>query len=104
MYAVIEAAGKQYKVAKGETLKVEKLALDTGAKVDFPALMIANGDQMHIGAPHVQGSKVHAEVVGHGRADKVKIIKFRRRKHFRKQMGHRQWFTEVKITDIALAK
>jgi large subunit ribosomal protein L21 len=103
MFAVIETGGKQYTVVKGETLKVEKLELATGAAVDFPVLMLANGDKVQVGAPHVKGGMVKAEVVGHGRGDKVKIIKFRRRKHFRKQMGHRQWFTEVKITDIALA-
>jgi len=102
MFAVIETGGKQYTVAKGEKLKIEKLELDTGAKVDFPVLMVTNGDQTQIGAPHVKGGKVMAEVIGHGRADKVEIIKFRRRKHFRKQQGHRQYFTEVKITDIAV--
>lgn len=103
MYAVIISGGKQYRVAPGETLKIEKLEAETGATLDFQALMIANGEQLHIGAPHVEGGKVTGEVIGHGRADKVKIIKFRRRKHYRKQQGHRQWFTEVKITNIGLA-
>lgn len=103
MYAVIVSGGKQHKVAPGETLKVEKLEAEIGSKVDFPVLMVANGEQLHIGAPIVENGKVVAEIVGHGRADKVKIIKFRRRKHFRKQQGHRQWFTEIKITDIGLA-
>ena len=103
MFAVIETGGKQYTVVKGDTLKIEKLELEAGAALDFPVLMLANGDNVQVGAPHVKGSKVTAEVVSHGRGDKVKILKFRRRKHYRKQMGHRQWFTEVKITDIALA-
>jgi len=104
MFAVIETGGKQYTVAKGETLKIEKLELETGATLDFPVLMLANGDKTQVGAPHVKGTLVKAEVISHGRGDKVKILKHRRRKHYRKQMGHRQWFTEVKITDIALAK
>lgn len=101
MYAVIVSGGKQYRVTEGQQLKVEKLAVEAGAVVDFPALMIGKGEQVQLGAPYVTGSKVSASVVGHGRGDKVKIIKFRRRKHHRKQMGHRQWYTEIKITNIA---
>lgn len=103
MYAVIMSGGKQYKVAKGETLKVEKLKADIGESVDFQVLMVANGGKVEVGTPYVAGAKVHASVVEHGRSDKVKILKMRRRKHYRKQMGHRQWFTEVKITDINIA-
>jgi len=101
MYAVIESGGKQHRVVEGETLRLEKLDVATGAAVDFDrVLLVANGDALQIGAPYVNGGKVTAEVVGHGRADKVRIVKFKRRKHSRKQMGHRQWFTEVKITGI----
>lgn len=101
MYAVIESGGKQHRVVEGEVLRLEKLEVATGESVDFDkVLMVANGDDIKIGAPYVDGGKVTAEVVKHGRGDKVMIIKFRRRKHHRKQQGHRQWFTEVKITGI----
>lgn len=102
MYAVIKTGGKQYKVAEGETLKVEKLDLDEGAGFDFDeVLMIIDGDKINVGKPTLEGSKVSATVVSHGRHKKVNIIKFRRRKHHRKQMGHRQYFTEVKIEKIS---
>ena len=102
MYAVIVTGGKQYKVAEGEFLKVEKLDAETGATIEFDkVLLVANGDDVKIGAPVVEGAKVTAEVVSHGRHDKVNIIKFRRRKHHMKRQGHRQWFTEVKITGIS---
>jgi|SRR5690606_11847539 large subunit ribosomal protein L21 len=102
MYAVIVSGGKQHRVVEGETLRLEKLEVGTGETFDFDkVLMIADGDNVKIGAPYVEGGKVSAEVVSHGRGDKVRIIKFRRRKHFRKQQGHRQWFTEVKITGIS---
>ncbi len=101
MYAIIKTGGKQYRVSEGETLKVEKLELATGEAVEFDALLVANGEDVKIGAPIVDGAKVTAEVVNHGRAKKVTIVKFHRRKHHRKQAGHRQWFTEVKITGIS---
>ena len=102
MYAVIESGGKQHRVEEGEVLRLEKLEVATGESLDFDkVLLVADGDNIHVGAPFVEGGKVSAEVVAHGRADKVKIVKFRRRKHSRKQMGHRQWFTEVKITGIS---
>jgi len=101
MYAVIEAGGKQHRVVEGETLSIEKIEVPTGEKIDFDkVLMVANGDTISVGAPYVSGSKVTAEVVAHGRGEKVSIIKFRRRKHYRRQAGHRQWFTEIKITSI----
>lgn len=103
MYAVITSGGKQYKVTQGETLKVEKLFAEVGDTVDFPVLMVAQADQVKVGAPYITGAKVNATVVEHGRADKVRILKVRRRKHHRKQMGHRQYFTAVKITDIQAA-
>ena len=102
MFAVIVSGGKQYRVQEGQTLKVEKLAAEAGANVDFDrVLLVSNGDDVKVGAPVVEGAKVSAEVVSHGRGDKVKIIKFRRRKHHMKRQGHRQWFTEVKITGIS---
>ena len=101
MYAVFQSGGKQHRVTEGQTIRLEKLDVETGSTVEFDqVLMIANGDDIKIGAPVVEGGKVTAEVVTHGRGEKVKIVKFRRRKHSRKQMGHRQWFTEVKITGI----
>ncbi|MDM3872400.1 50S ribosomal protein L21 [Porticoccus sp. W117] len=101
MYAVIASGGKQHRVQEGETLRLEKLEVATGESIDFDeVLMVADGENINIGAPVVDGAKVSAEVLAHGRGDKVSIIKFKRRKHHRKQMGHRQWFTEVKITGI----
>jgi len=101
MYAVIASGGKQHRVIEGETLKLEKIEVATGESLDFDqVLMVVDGDDVKIGAPVVEGAKVTAEVVSHGRADKVKIIKFRRRKHSMKRQGHRQWYTEVRITSI----
>ncbi len=101
MYAVIVSGGKQHRVKEGETLKLEKLEVETGGSVEFDrVLLVVNGDDVKVGAPVVEGAKVAAEVVAHGRGDKVTIIKFRRRKHHMKRQGHRQWFTEVKITGI----
>ncbi len=101
MYAVFVTGGKQYRVTEGQTLKVEKLPVDAGSDVEFDSvLMVANGDDIKVGAPYVAGGKVTATVKSQGRDDKVMIIKFRRRKHHRKQQGHRQHYTELKITGI----
>ncbi|RJQ45326.1 MAG: 50S ribosomal protein L21 [Gammaproteobacteria bacterium] len=101
MYAVIVTGGKQYRVAQGEKLRVEKLDAAEGATVEFDqVLMVGEGDSAKIGAPLVAGGKVTARVTAQGRGDKIKIIKFRRRKHHMKQMGHRQSYTEVEITGI----
>jgi len=101
MYAVIESGGKQHRVVEGETLKLEKIEVPTGDKVEFDqVLMVGAGEDVKIGTPLVKGGKVTAEVVSHGRHDKINIIKFNRRKHYRRQAGHRQWYTEVKITGI----
>ncbi|MBS0514630.1 MAG: 50S ribosomal protein L21 [Proteobacteria bacterium] len=102
MYAVIVTGGKQYRVAQGETLRVEKLEADVGAAVNFDqVLLLGSGEGVKVGAPTVSGASVAAKVVSHGRLDKVRIIKFRRRKHHMKQMGHRQHYTEVEITSIS---
>ncbi len=102
MYAVIVTGGKQYRVAQGETLRVEKLEADVGAAVTFDqVLLVGSGEGIKVGAPHVAGASVAAKVVKHGRLDKVRIIKFRRRKHHMKQQGHRQHFTEIEITGIS---
>ncbi|PAJ74889.1 50S ribosomal protein L21 [Pseudoalteromonas sp. NBT06-2] len=101
MYAVFQSGGKQHRVTEGQTIRLEKLDVETGASVEFDkVLLVANGEKIEIGAPFVSGGKVSAEIVSHGRGEKIKIVKFNRRKHSRKQMGHRQWFTEVKITSI----
>lgn len=104
MYAVIKTGGKQYKVAPGEQLKIESLKAEAGDKVSFDeVLLISDGDSLTVGAPIIKGGKVNAEVVANGRGDKIRIIKHRRRKHYHKEQGHRQNFTEVKITDIVAA-
>jgi large subunit ribosomal protein L21 len=101
MYAVIKTGGKQYKVAAGDKLKVEKLAGEVGSKVVLDKiLMLADGEAVTIGTPLVSGAKVNATVVSHGRGDKVMIFKFRRRKHYRKTQGHRQSYTEILIDDV----
>jgi large subunit ribosomal protein L21 len=101
MYAVIKAGGKQHRVTEGETLRIEKIEVATGESVQFDdVLMVVNEENVTLGAPLVEGAAVKAEVVEHGRAEKVTIIKFRRRKHSMKRQGHRQWYTDVKITDI----
>ncbi|MCB1647312.1 MAG: 50S ribosomal protein L21 [Pseudomonadales bacterium] len=101
MYAVIKSGGKQHRVEPGEVLRLEKLNAEAGDTVNFEEVMLIGDDaNVKIGEPLVEGGKVTAEVVGHGRGKKVTIIKMRRRKHYRRQGGHRQWFTEVKIKDI----
>lgn len=102
MYAVIKTGGKQYRVKAGDVLKVELLTAEVGETINFTeVLMLADGDNITCGTPLVADAKVNAEVVSHGRHKKVKIIKFRRRKHHMKQMGHRQYYTQIKITNIA---
>ena len=101
LYAVIISGGKQHRVIEGETLKLEKLPLDVGSTIDFTeVLMIGNGDDIKIGAPLVSGAKVSASVISQGRHKKIRIVKFKRRKHHQKITGHRQYFTEVKIESI----
>jgi len=100
MYAVIQTGGKQYRVTEGQTLKVEKLDVEVGGSIDIDkVLMVTDGDNVKVGTPYV--GKVKAKVVSQGRDKKVTIIKFRRRKHSRKQMGHRQSYTEIEISSIA---
>ncbi|OCG00368.1 50S ribosomal protein L21 [Gilliamella sp. wkB178] len=102
MYAVFQSGGKQHRVSEGQVVRLEKIEVETGGEVVFDkVLMVANGEDIKVGAPFVEGATIKAEIVEHGRGDKVKIVKFRRRKHYRKQQGHRQWFTDVKITAIA---
>lgn len=102
MYAVFKSGGKQHRVEAGEILKLEKIEIETGQNVNFDQVMlVADGDSVNIGEPYLAGGQVSAEVVSHGRAKKINILKFKRRKHHLKQMGHRQWYTEVKITGIS---
>ena len=102
MYAVIQTGGKQYRVSEGDTLRIEKLVADEGATVEIDrVLMVADGDNVRVGQPFIAGGKVTATVKSQGRAKKVHIIKFRRRKHHMKHQGHRQWFTELTITGIS---
>ncbi len=102
MYAVVQTGGKQYRVSEGDTIKVEKLVADEGASIELDkVLMVTNGDDVKVGAPYVDGGKVTATVKSQGRAKKVKIIKFRRRKHHMKRQGHRQWYTELQVTGIS---
>ena len=102
MHAVIQSGGKQYRVAAGDKLRVELLdQAQAGGKVTFEeVLLLSDGQSIKVGQPFVKGAKVVAEIVGNGRADKVTIIKLRRRKNYRRKAGHRQHFTELKITDI----
>jgi large subunit ribosomal protein L21 len=102
MYAVIATGGKQYRVEKGTVLTVEKLEAELGATVEFgEVLLVADGDNIKVGAPLLKGGKVSATVEKHGKGEKKVIVKFRRRKHYLRQGTHRQQFTQVKITAIS---
>ena len=101
MYAVVKTGGKQYRVQSGESVRVESLPVEVGAAVSFDeVLMVGEGESVRVGTPFVAGAKVNATVVAHGRGEKVRIFKLRRRKHFQKSQGHRQGYTEVRIDDI----
>jgi len=102
MYAVIVTGGKQYRVAPGDTLRVEKLDTPAGESIELDrVLMVADGDNIRLGSPYLEGGCVTATVKAHGRGRKVEIIKFRRRKHHMKRQGHRQAYTELEITDVS---
>jgi large subunit ribosomal protein L21 len=101
MYAVIKSGGKQYRVESGKQVRVEALAAEVGSAIAFEeVLLVGAGDAVKVGAPLVSGAKVKGTVVAHGRGEKVKIFKLRRRKHYQKSQGHRQNYTEVRIDDI----
>ncbi len=101
MYAVVKTGGKQYKVAPGEKFKVEQIPADVGAEVVLDqVLMVGEGENIRLGQPMVVGATVTATVVAHGRGEKVRIFKMRRRKHYQKHQGHRQNFTELQINAI----
>jgi large subunit ribosomal protein L21 len=101
MFAVFSSGGKQHRVTEGEVVRLELIDVAPGQEVVFDkVLMVANGDDVSVGAPYVDGGKVTGEVVNHDRAKKIRIIKFRRRKNSMTRQGHRQWYTTVKITSI----
>ena len=103
MYAVFKTGGKQYKASKGDVLRVEKIQADAGQTVDLDQVLMVSDDDNNVvvGNPVLKGGKVTAKVVAHGRADKIRIIKFRRRKHSRRTQGHRQHYTDLEITAIS---
>ena len=102
MHAVIESGGKQYRVEPGGRLRVERLAAEEGEQVEFDrVLLVGDGETVIAGTPCVDGGKVSATVLGHGRSRKINIIKFKRRKGYMRRQGHRQAYTELRITDIA---
>ena len=101
MYAVIRTGGKQYRVSAGQSLRVEKLDAEAGSELVLSeVLLVGEGDEVKIGTPFVPGATVKATVVGQGKGDKVRIFKLRRRKHYRKTLGHRQPYTEIRIDSI----
>jgi large subunit ribosomal protein L21 len=102
MYAVIKTGGKQYRVSVGQKLKVEQIPADVGAEITLDQVLLAGeGENVKVGAPLVVGAAVKCTVVSHGRHDKIKIFKMRRRKHYQKHQGHRQNYTELRIDAIA---
>lgn len=102
MYAVFVTGGRQFRAVPGEVIRVEKLDAEVGAEIAIDqVLMIGDGDNIKLGAPLISGGQVSVKVRGHGRHDKISIVKFRRRKHHRKQMGHRQHYTEIEVTGIS---
>jgi large subunit ribosomal protein L21 len=101
MFAVFKSGGKQHRVSEGEVVRLELIDAEPGSSLTFDeVLLVAEGDNVTVGAPYVAGGTVTAEVVGHDRHDKIRIIKFRRRKHYMRRAGHRQWYTDVRITGI----
>jgi large subunit ribosomal protein L21 len=101
MYAVFKTGGKQYRASEGDVITVEKIEAEKGSTVELDqVLMVGEGEDVKVGTPFLEGGKVSATVVEHGRHDKIKVLKFKRRKNYRKQMGHRQYFTQLEITGI----
>jgi large subunit ribosomal protein L21 len=100
-YAVIRTGGKQYRVTEGDTLRIEKLPGDVGSSITFGEVLMLGGDSAKIGAPLVSGASVTGTITAQDRAKKIIVFKMRRRKNYRRKNGHRQWYTEVKITGIS---
>ncbi len=102
MYAVIETGGKQYRVAPGDVIEIEMLEVNEGDEIALDrVLMVTDGEQVRIGTPMLAGAKVTAKVKSHGRAEKIRIFKLRRRKNYRRTQGHRQYYTQIEITGIS---
>jgi large subunit ribosomal protein L21 len=101
MYAVFKTGGKQYRATTGDVIKVEKIEAEKGATLELDqVLMVGEGEDVKIGAPFLEGGKVTVTVLDHGRRDKINVIKFKRRKNYRRKIGHRQYFTQIEITGI----
>ncbi len=102
-YAIFRAAGQQFRATKGDTVQVPKLDMEPGAKVTFDeVLLTSDGKKVKAGQPTVKGAKVVGQIVRHGRGDKLFVFRFKRRKNYRRKTGHRQPFTEIKVTDLKL--
>jgi large subunit ribosomal protein L21 len=102
-YAIFKAAGHQFRAEKGLVLRVPLITGDPGSKVTFDEVLLSSdGEKVHTGGPLVKGAKVVAEIVRHGKADKIIVYKFKRRRNYRRKQGHRQQFTEVKVTDVKI--
>jgi large subunit ribosomal protein L21 len=100
MFAIVKSGGKQYRVEEGDVLRLESLEAEVGQTVELPVLMLG-GDAVTVGTPEVDGAKVQAEVVSHGRGDKIYVRKFKAKANYRRRTGHRQAYTEVRVTGIA---
>ena len=102
MYAVVKTGGKQYRVSAGEKLKVEQIPAEVGSQIVLDqVLLVSDGDTVKMGTPLLEGARITAKVLGHGRGEKVRIFKLQRRKHYRRTLGHRQNYTEIEILGIA---
>ena len=99
MFAIVRTGGKQYRVAEGDVVRVEKLAAEAGETVELPVLLLG-GDEVKVGTPLVDGATVRAEVIGHGRGPKIDIYKFKAKNNYRRHRGHRQPYTDVRVTEI----
>jgi large subunit ribosomal protein L21 len=103
MYAIFRALGKQFRAEKGKTLRLPLMDAEAGAKVTFDEVLLSSdGETIRAGTPLVAGARVVAEVVGQGKEPKIYVFKFKRRKNYRRKTGHRQKYTEVRITDVTL--
>ena len=101
MYAVVQTGGKQYRLSVGDSVRVEKLAGEPGEVIDLSdVLMVADGEQVSVGSPRLDGACVKAEILAHGRDKKIRVFKMKRRKKYRRTQGHRQSFTQLRVTDI----
>jgi large subunit ribosomal protein L21 len=100
MFAIIESGGKQYRVQEGDVIRLEALNAEPGETVTLPVMMLA-GDEVEVGRPRIEGASVQAEVIGHGRGKKLYVIKFKAKTNYRRKTGHRQPYTEVRVTSIA---